>query len=353
MENTHLLGPSYVLGEHEADHTEIENLAELASRFKLSPQPALWGWGAIRITGRELEDLAVETGLLSLRSAGLEPEAIDALVLCSNRIPGPAEGHGEFVAKVAEGTGLRDVPAYGVNLNRCVNLLAGIDIARAFVVSGRYQRVLVITTDKVAADADRMSQFALYSDGAASCIITSGRGAAWTDEGGSAATERGGKAAPVGAPTSGGPGGRPPGLAGRGAARGSPPQANTASFELLGCATAQETASLGWTNQISADLAKDVNDRLLAEPGLKLVDLAALLHANLFTPLVAMKERQAGFDAGQLYLGNIPRIGHCFAADPLINLVDRVALGHIPAGAYCMLAASVPGSRIGVLLRRK
>jgi 3-oxoacyl-[acyl-carrier-protein] synthase-3 len=323
MENTHLLGPSYVLGEREADHTEIANLAELASRFKLSPQPTLWGWGAIRTTGRELEDLAVETGLASLRSAGLAPGAIDALVLCSNRIPGPAEGHGEFVAKVLEGTGLRDVPAYGVNLNRCVNLLAGIDIARAFVVSGRYQRVLVITTDKVAADADRMSQFALYSDGAASCVITSGRGAA-----------------PKSAPTAGGSG-------------GSSPRANTASFELLGCATAQETASLGWTNQISADLAKDVNDRLLAEPGRKLGDLAALLHANLFTPLVAMKERQAGFDAGQLYLGNIPRIGHCFAADPLINLVDRVALGHIPAGAYCMLAASVPGSRIGVLLRRK
>ena len=301
--NAFLLGPSYVLGEREVDHTEIENLAELASQFKLAPQPALWGWGTIRTTSRELPDLAAETGLLSLRSAGLAPEAIDALVLCSNRIPGPAEGHGEFVAKVLEGIGLGNIPAYGVNLNRCVNLLAGIDIAWAFAVSGRYQRVLVITTDKVTEGADRMSQFALFSDGAASCVVAS-----------------------------------EPGLAD--------------AYQLLGCATAQETASLEWTNQISADLAKDVNERLLAAPGLKLGDLAALLHANLFTPLVAMKERQAGFGTGQLYLGNIPRIGHCFAADPLINLVDRVALGHVRAGAYCMLASSVPGSRIGVLLRR-
>src|SRR6185437_15568743 len=186
--------------------------------------------------------------------------------------------------------------------NRCVNLLAGIDIARAFVVSGRYRRVLVITTDKVAEDADRMSQFALFSDGAASCVI---------------------------------------------AAKPGPRDV----YELIGCASSQEVATLEWTNQISADLAKDVNDKLLAEPGLKLGDLAALLHANLFTPLVVMKERQAGFSAEQLYTGNITRIGHCFAADPLINLVDRVALGHIRAGAYCMLASSVPGSRIGVLLR--
>lgn len=300
--DTFLLGPSYVLGEHEADHTEIENLAELARRFALAPQPGLWGWGTIRTTDRELEDLAVEAGCGSLRSAGLAPDSIDALVLCSNRIPGPAEGHGEFVASVLTGIGLGDIPAYGANLNRCVNLLAGIDIARAFVVGGRYRRVLVITTDKVADGADRMSQFALFSDGAASCVVTA-----------ESADDRG--------------------------------------FELLGCATAQETASLEWTNQISSDLARIVNTRLLADPGLKLGDIAALLHANLFTPLVVMKERQAGFEADQLYTSNITRIGHCFAADPLINLVDRAALGHIKAGAYCMLASSVPGSRIGVLLK--
>lgn len=300
--NVFLLGPGYVLGEREADHTEIGNLAELASQFKLAPQPDLWGWGTIRTTERELEDMAAETGLRSLRSAGLAAESIDALVLCSNRIPGPAEGHGEFVADVLTGTGLGDLPVYGVNLNRCVNLLAGIDVARAFVLSGRYRRVLVITTDKVAAGADRMSQFALFSDGAASCVIAADPG-------------------------------------------------HGESYELLGCATAQEAATLEWTNQISSDLATEVNDRLLAEPGLKVGDLAALLHANLFTPLVVMKERQAGFGADQLYTGNITRVGHCFAADPLINLVDRVALGHINAGAYCMLASSVPGSRIGVLLR--
>jgi 3-oxoacyl-[acyl-carrier-protein] synthase III len=298
-----LLGPAYVLGEHEVDHTAIDNLGELAKRFKLAPKADLWGWGTIRTTSRELEDLAVQTGLDTLRTAGIDPASIDALVLCSNRIPGPAEGHGQFVADVLTGIGLGDIAAYGANLNRCVNLLAGIDLARALVVSGRYRRVLVITTDKVAEGADRMSQFALFSDGAASCVIAAEAG-----------------------PASG--------------------------FELLGCATAQETASLEWTSQISADLAKDVNEQLTGAAGIKLGDVVALAHANLFTPLVAMKERQAGFSADQLYLGNITRLGHCFAADPLINLVDRDGLGHLPAGSYCLLASSVPGSRIGALLRR-
>lgn len=301
-----LSGASYLLGEHEEDHSAIGNLPELAERFKLAPNPGLWGWGTIRRTSRELEELAVDTGRQTLRSAGAGPASVDALVLCSTRVPGPAEGHGEFVASVLTGIGLRDLPCYGVSLNRCVNLLAGIDVARAFVACGRYQRVLVITTDKVADGADRMSQFALFSDGAASCLIEADLGADGPDP----------------------------------------------CYELLGCATAQHTATLEWTNQISSDLAREVNERLLGPHGCKLGDIAALAHANLYKPLVVMKERQAGFTAEQLYVDNIPRLGHCFAADPLINLVDRAALGHVGVDGYCLLAASVPGSRIGALLRR-
>jgi 3-oxoacyl-[acyl-carrier-protein] synthase III len=296
-------GPGYVLGERELDHTAISGLTELARGFGLAPNAGLWGWGTIRTTGRSLAALAVDTGLATLAAAGAGPPSIDALVLCSNRIPGPAEGHGRFVSDVLTGIGLGDIAFYGQNLNRCVNLLAGLDVARTFVASGRYRRVLLITTDIVAADAARMSQFALFSDGAASCVVAA-------DAGG------------------------------------------TGSYELLGCATAQDTATLEWTNEISSDLAREVNAKLLDPPGLKLGDIACLMHANLFKPLVAMKERQAGFAAGQLYLGNITRFGHCFAADPLINLVDRAALGHIGRGRYCLLASSVPGSRAGALLRR-
>jgi 3-oxoacyl-[acyl-carrier-protein] synthase III len=296
-------GASYVLGEREVDHTAIDGLTELASRLRMAPNAGLWGWGAIRTTARDLEELAIDTGVATLAAAGLGASSVDALLLCSNRIPGPAEDHGRFVQKVLAGIGLGDIPCYGQHLNRCLNLLAGLDVAHAFVASGRYRRVLLITTDKAAAAAPRMSQFALFSDGAASCVVTA-------DPGG------------------------------------------TGGYELLGCATAQDTAALEWANEISSDLAREVNDRLLAPPGLKLGDIAALMHANLFTPLVVMKERQAGFTAEQLYLGNIRRIGHCFAADPLINLVDRGALGHIGEGHYCVLASSVPGSRIGALLKK-
>lgn len=302
MSEVYLHGPAYALGEIEADHTSIEELPALAREFQMPPEATLWGWGAIRRTERDLEELAIETGAATLRAAGLTPDAVDALMLCSTRIPGPSEGHGAFVERVLTGLGLGDIPFYGQTLNRCVNLLAAIDVAAAFVASGRYRRVLVITTDRVAGEAPRMTNFALFSDGAASCVVSGGE-----DGGG---------------------------------------------YRLVACATAQDAATLEWSNELSSDLSRTVNQRLLEPLGMKAGDVDGLLHANIFRPLVVMKERQAGFTPTQLYLDNIPRIGHCFAADPLINLVDRAALGHVRADRHYLLASSVPGSRIGVLLRK-
>ena len=73
-----LSGASYVLGEHEEDHTAISNLPELAERFTLAPNPGLWGWGTIRTTNRELEERAVDTGRQSLGAAGAEPRSAGA-----------------------------------------------------------------------------------------------------------------------------------------------------------------------------------------------------------------------------------------------------------------------------------
>jgi 3-oxoacyl-[acyl-carrier-protein] synthase-3 len=301
-----LSGPRYVLGEHRAGHTTIEGLAARAAEFGMPLDAGLWGWGDVHRTGRDLEDLAVDSGSATLRAAGVDPASVDALLLCSTRIPGPAEGHGAFVERVLTGIGLPDIPFYGQTLNRCVNLLAALDVASAFVTAGRHRRVLVITTDRVAGEALRVTNYALFSDGAASCLVSADAEAAGRADG----------------------------------------------YRLVSCATAQEAASLEWSNELSSDLARQVNDRLLTPLGMKLGDVSGLMGANLLKPLVVMKERQAGFTMDQIYVDNIPRVGHCFAADPLINLVDRAAAGHVRADHHYILAASVPGSRIGVLLRK-
>jgi len=294
--------PRYVLGEIEVDHAEIVDLRARAREFGMQPEPELWGWGTIRRTERTLEELAIESGSATLRDAGVDRSSIDALVLCSTRFPGGAENHGGFVETIATGLGLDDVAFTGITLNRCTNLLAALQMTEALVASGRRRGVLVVTTDRIVDERTRMEPFALFSDGAASCVVTAERGAG-------------------------------------------------DGYELVSCADAQDTSALDWSHEISPALSRRVNDALLGSLAMTAQDVCGLMHPNLFKPLIVMKERQAGFAAAQMYTANIARFGHCFAADPLINLIDRRAAGEFPDGGYHMLAASVPGSRMAVLLR--
>ncbi len=298
-----LKAPHYVLGEIEEEHTAISNLPARIAELRILPKANFWGWGRIRRTRRSVESMAIESGTATLLAAGIDAASVDALVLCSTRFPEATESHGLFVETIMTGIGLDSADFIGLTLNRCTNLLAGLRTADAMVASGRHRRVLVITTDRIADEAARMEKFALFSDGAASCAVTD---------------EHDGRA----------------------------------GFELVSSAAAHNIAELDWSNEINSDLSRQVNESLLTPLGMKAGDVSGLMHANIFRPIVVLKEMQAGFTPAQLYTGNITRVGHCFAADPLINLVDRAAAGQVQDNRYYMLASSVPGSRIGVLLRK-
>ncbi|MFF4948035.1 3-oxoacyl-ACP synthase [Streptomyces chattanoogensis] len=304
MTPAYLTAPGYLLGEIGQDHHEIPGFAARAREYGMQPDARLWGWGKVHRTEKPLEELVVETGKTVLaggrRDTGtgkpaIAPADVDFLVLCSTQFPGNAHTHGRFMETVMGGLGL-DCAFLGLTLNRCTNLVTGLGVAEAFVRTGTYRNILVITADRCATESARMENFALFSDGAAGCLVT----------------------------------------------------AQPGDYEILGSAGAQDNQALDWHHDISADLSRQVNDTLLTRHGLTPGDLAGVLHTNLYTPVVVMKERLAGFTLGQLDTTNTARTGHCFAADPLINLADR----RTEPGGYYLLAASVPGSRAAMLLHQ-
>jgi 3-oxoacyl-[acyl-carrier-protein] synthase-3 len=299
---SYLAAPAYELGETELDHAAIGGFAERAAELGLPNNAKLMGWGNVRVSERSLQELSIESAARTLGAAGLEASGVDALIFCSTRVPGNSDSHGLFMETLLEGIGLGDVPFYSQTMNRCTNLLNALEVADAFVRAGRYRTVLVVTADKVDDGGERTWAHALFSDSAASCLVT---------------------AEPL------------PG-----------------AFEMAAFASAQDASSLEWSNEISSDLSRRVNDLLLEPLGMKLGDVGALMHLNVVKPLVMLKELQAGFTPAQLYTENIPRLGHCFGGDNLINLVDREAAGHVHEGGWYILAASVPGARVGLLVRK-
>ncbi|MCY7364783.1 MAG: hypothetical protein LH469_05650 [Frankiaceae bacterium] len=296
-----LSAPRYVLGEIVVPHTDIDDLAARSDELGMAPTASLWGWGDVRGTALGLEDLAIASATETLRAAGAP--RIDALILCSTRFPGGAEEHGGFVGRIIAGLDLGDVAFHGLTLHRCANLLAAIALASALVAAGVHRDVLVLTTDRVPDTDTRVRKYALFSDGAASCVVSS---------------------------------------------RGYPGD----SYEIVATANTRDLRALDHDDEISADLARAATENVLAGTGLAVSNISAVMHANLVTPVVMLKERQAGFTRAQLDAANITRFGHCFAADPLINLVDRGLLGHVPMAGHTVLTTSVPGERYAVLLRR-
>ncbi|MFJ5264906.1 3-oxoacyl-ACP synthase [Streptomyces sp. NPDC088387] len=299
-----LTAPRYVLGEIEEPYTAIQDLEARAAHFAIPVAPRTWGWGSYFRTERTHVELAVAGGNATLDASGVARESVDGLVVCTSSFPRHVDDHAGFLGAVLGGLGLTDVAfACGVTLNRCNNLLAGLHVARSLVSSGSHRRILVVTADRILDESIRLEKFALFSDGAASCLVSE-------DEQG------------------------------------------PDSFELIASATAQDAAVLGVRDQIDSRLSIAVNEQLERATGIPREKITALLPANLVRPLVTLKERQAGFTAAQVRMGNVERLGHCFAADPLINLVDLLASGEGEIDALYLLASSVPGARHGVLLRK-
>ncbi|MFI1355996.1 3-oxoacyl-ACP synthase [Streptomyces sp. NPDC020898] len=299
-----LSSPRYVLGEIEEPYTAIEDLPARAARYAMPVAPRTWGWGSFFRTARTPVELAVASGNATLDASGAARESVDGLIVCTTSFPRSVDDHAGFLGTVLDGLGLASVAfACGMTLNRCNNLLAALHLAHSLVRSGSHRLVLVVTADRIVDEAVRLEKFALFSDGAASCLV--------------------------------------------GAAEPGPD-----AFALVASASAQDNAVLGVRDQIDSRLAVAVNEELERVTGIPREKIAAVLPANLVRPLVTMKERQAGFTAAQLRTGNIERFGHCFAADPLINLVDLVASGEGEIDELCLLASSVPGARHGVLLRK-
>jgi 3-oxoacyl-[acyl-carrier-protein] synthase-3 len=302
--NAFLTAPRYVLGEIEEPYTAVQNLAARVAQFAIPMAPRSWGWGSFFRTERTIVELAVASGNATLDAAGTPRDAVDGLIFCTGSFPQPVDDQAAFLGAVLGGLGLTKVAfSCGLTLNRCNNLLAALHLARSLVGSGSHRLILVVASDRVVDEAVRLEKFALFSDGAASCLVG-------------------------------------------GQARGPD------CFEMLASASAQDPTVPGVRDEIDSGLSIAVNEELERATGIPPEKITALLPANLVRPLTALKERQAGFTAAQVRMDNIERIGHCFATDPLINLTDLVTSGAAEIDGLYLLASSVPGARHGVLLRK-
>lgn len=104
--------------------------------------------------------------------------------------------------------------------------------------------------------------------------------------------------------------------------------------------------------RIYLDALADVIRHALADSGVAAADLAAVLPHNVNQLSWKKVADNLGVPADRVYLDNVPKLGHCFSADPFINLTTARASGRVGPGDLVLLASAGLGASFAATVIR-
>ncbi|MFL6713086.1 MAG: hypothetical protein ACJ8LN_09175 [Sulfurifustis sp.] len=293
---------AYSLGESEHAYSEVVNFQEFLKANGYPDKPELFGWGKYRKTAADIFDLGIASARKTLASSGLSPADIDFVYFCSTCFPGDEIEHIKFNVKLLKELQLTNTFPVGFTLNNCASFLSAIVMAVNMVRTGAYKNILIITADKVYDENIRFNNFALLSDAAASCIVTS---------------------------------------------------RNVAGYELVADRfRASEDPIHSNRGKDDSALYARVLREIIDQAGVKVGQVRKVFCSNIFRSITQLKEMKLGFSKGQLFLDNVPKYGHCFSADTFINLIDYSSSNPASDSDLYMVSVDAPNLRASVLLRR-
>jgi 3-oxoacyl-[acyl-carrier-protein] synthase III len=291
MNDIYLSALDYALGEP----ARVDALEQVRAG---GPAAELLGQGLREYRRSDLTppELARRSLEATLRSAGVEPGSVDALVYstesCSRR-----EYYTDDVASLCVELGLERAQVVGVFGSSCANAFSAVRVARNLVLAEGLRRVLVVTSDVLPADQPRVPAppISVTSDAAVSCLV-----------------------------------GREP----------------VAGFRVVAASlTSDATVLRRFQTENHLAVFQKVRDELraLCQGHLRAAGRAPRDYRQVFTnnytaPVMHMFAMAGGFEPAQVYLDNVPRISHATTCDVLVNLAD-----------YCRASGRAPGELFALL----
>lgn len=267
---------AYELGEQTHD---IDDLHDIPGNVRTLLTEA--GLRSYRVSSRLPLDLArgpVADTLASLSDA--ERASIKRVIIATNSFHDPALTAQDGASRMLVELGLPDVTPVGVFLSFCANFHSAIEIARALVALDGEGSVLIICSDVLAADESRLvpPNISVFSDAAVSFVVSS------TD----------------------GP------------------------YAILGTRLRVDSTLglLDRTNQFVEYMdgvshgVRGIVDDILVTVGRNASEVSHVLPNNYSRWVCRSMAELVGFSEDRLYLDNVARFAHAFAADNAINLCD-------------------------------
>jgi len=279
----------YVLGESRPI-TEIPELAREPKHARFLEER---GFRSYRLSHLEPWELAAAATRRTLDVAGLRPDHISRIVYASQSTTAES-GAGEAVGRFAKLTDLVTQPIVGVCLGECANGLLALDVAASYIEAGRAENVLLLTTDVAQRASDRLPLrgSGVGGDGAAACILSSQR---FGEKPSFELLARAEAAHHL-------------------ARAGLSPSPTKSFWEL--CVAVQRCIK-----SVCADLPRPVDKWLVN---------------NLNHEVAGAMGSVLGITREEMYLENLPKNAHVFAADQFINLVDWATNSNAQSGSIAV-----------------
>lgn len=252
---------------------ELANKNELLVEFEMPDISELWGWENYRKSEKSLAQLAVASAEKTLQAANQSAANIDTLIICSCT-PLNYLQQNDILGEICHSLGLPFVHSLWVGGSGCASLFSAIGQAKSMIESDDASQVLVITTDKIEFEEHRFQRYGVLSDGAASFIVTAD---------------------------------------------------TQTDFRILGDMVLSSSEGLHSPQkgfQQKCMLIHAVFDRFTEKYADDLSDVQAVLASNVFNPIQEIELSVMPFEDATSFENNNLRYGHCWAADPVINLVD-------------------------------
>ncbi|MFY1652842.1 hypothetical protein ACN27J_18365 [Solwaraspora sp. WMMB762] len=289
------------MGELECKPADIPGFDSLWQSVSPKTDFAAMGCGTYRRMPGPVLPYVVDAVHRTLRDAGVSPSAVSHIVFATSD-PTLARLPHDFAIRVIDAVGLIGCVPHLLSFQRCCSSQTALRHGRQLFADPGVHNVLVVALDFTPDDRDRVRDYALFSDGAASCVLT--RGA--------------------------------PGL-----------------VRLVSSSIHVDKDGLRGHDSILS--RKEVADKaltaVLAASGRRLEQITKVFTANLYQPLMLFNAAAAGLPPDRLhYAETLAAYGHCGNTDWMINLADYHEKSGIVAGQTYLAQAPAQGFHACTLL---
>lgn len=265
---------SYVLGDQKVWYRDLPDIEARIRGLKIPDDEELWNWGYCRRSSGDY-NVHVTRGFMQLtddlNAAGIN---VDAVLVCA-----PFQNSNEDFMGVLDSEVLPKIAHDGlrrVDDRDCANVVQALADARELIHSG-YEHVLVLAAEKMEDERTRFRKYSVFSDFCFALLLSS--------------------------------------------------RIEQCHYEILDAYMGRDDHPGEDTSGIlTRDLEKECVADVLARNGVAQQDVGKFFYLNLFQPVAEMKGKETGFAERQLYT-EVKDLGHCYGADPFINMHGYFASG--------------------------